>query len=740
MTSNTLAETAVDRFQDRIPASLYEVAWQYSLYDWYNAATSADLDWDLAPEHLAYLTPRAKSGLFGEPDSLITVYADLSDPQNPQLGTAETTDEPVEITTLTEAGRYQVGHSYPEGKTSSMTDYSITTHKGADAHHIAGLRDDAWGTNNIQDRFTDWAQSEYAEEVRKSAEPDEAAILEGLATLGDDDTAMDELADSFLRLVDSEDDEIEALITVRVKPPGATEYKYPGEVPVLNDVMRAKKADRLTSISVENAEGEATGYVSDTVEAVTGGSPGLFGMFGKKQREHFADLDTEGQSAWRNRPLSFDVAAAVAVAGSVFDDFYQPLGSSRRLYVLPYLATRGSETDPETFERFYREVFTELQSADTGEDGTLDETVTELFDSVRSAYSTDSDSSSELSLGTSSSLNYSTVRIAVVYQVTGNPDRVFFDTLDGVFRPLELEDAHNTVLCGMPFDSNGIFEGNPSPESSWLLGKPSNLTRLILYGVYFRRTTEPTRSSRQANETPGAGAADDSRFSPVKTLLTDGKLSAATLLENYLHQLVQDQREQFDDDGEYIAFPKRSVVEQYIQLRALTDAGFLDSSQTLSFETTPMIDEYDSRDDRLAQFLESHAALDGDPQRAVFILGGLVGRITAYQDYEDISSTLVRRYPVDYLTKQTVQEVTKEVLQMNNSYAEAEDSRSYQTLNRYTDRLPDLMLSATLNDWSLTEAELQWLYSLGIAYGLSDTSLDTDDEQSSEQPLAADDN
>jgi len=498
MTSNTLAETAVDRFQDRIPASLYEVAWQYSLYDWYNAATSADLDWDLAPEHLAYLTPRAKSGLFGEPDSLVTVYADLSDPQNPQLGTAETTDEPVEITTLTEADRYQVGHSYPEGKTSSMTDYSITTHKGADAHHIAGLRDDAWGTNNIQDRFTDWAQSEYAEEVRKSAEPDEAAILEGLATLGDDDTAMDELADSFLRLVDSEDDEIEALITVRVKPPGATEYKYPGEVPVLNDVMRAKKADRLTSISVENAEGEATGYVSDTVEAVTGGSPGLFGMFGKKQREHFADLDTEGQSAWRNRPLSFDVAAAVAVAGSVFDDFYRGLGSSRRLYVLPYLATRGSETDPETFEGFYREVFTELQSADTGEDGTFDETVTELFDSVRSAYSPDSDSSSGLSLEASSSFEYSAVRIAVVYQVTGNPDRVFFDTLDGVSRPLELEDAHNTVLLGMPFDSNGIFEGNPSPESSWLLGEPSNLIRLILYGVYFRRTTEPTRSSRQA--------------------------------------------------------------------------------------------------------------------------------------------------------------------------------------------------------------------------------------------------
>lgn len=738
MTSNTPAETAVDRFQDRIPASLYEVAWQYSLFDWYNAATSADLDWELAPEHLAYLTPRAKSGLFGELDSLVTVYADLSDPQNPQLGTAETTDEPVEMTTLTEADRYRVGHSYPEGKTANMTDYSITTHKGADAQHIAGLRDDAYWTNNIQDRFTDWAQSEYAEEVREAADTDETAILEGLATLGDDDTAMDELADSFLRLVDSEDDEIEALITVRVKLPDATEYKYPGEVPVLNDVMRAKKADRLTSISVENARGEGTGYVTGDDEAVTGGSPGLFGMFGKLQREHFADLDTVGESAWRNRPLSFDVAAAVAVAGSVFDDFYRGLGSSRRLYVLPYLATRGSETDPTTFEQFYEEVFRSLQTAESGEDGTFDDTVNTLFEKVRSAYTPETNTDRLLSLDNNKEpFDYQDVRIAVVYQVTGNPDRVYFDSMDGVSRPLELADAHQRVLDGSPFAGDGIFHGSPPVESSWLLGKPDGLIQTILYGRYFRRTTEPTRNSRQASDTPGAGAADDSRFDPVQTLIAGGRLSAMTLLERYVHNLVQNQREQFDGDSTYIDFPKRSVVEQYVQLQALNEAGLVNDAQTISFDTIPMSDDYDSRDDRLEQFLESHAALEDDPQRAVFLLGGLVGRITAYQDYEDISSTLVRRYPVDYLTKQTVQEVTKEVLQMNNSYAEADDSRSYRTLSRYTDRLPDLMLAANPREWSLTEAELQWLYSLGIAFGLGDMSLDNETEQDDE-PVAAD--
>jgi CRISPR-associated protein Cas8b/Csh1 subtype I-B len=132
----------------------------------------------------------------------------------------------------------------------------------------------------------------------------------------------------------------------------------------------------------------------------------------------------------------------------------------------------------------------------------------------------------------------------------------------------------------------------------------------------------------------------------------------------------------------------------------------------------------DSREDRLEQFLDSHDALTEDRHRAVFLLGGLVGRITAYQDYNDISSTLVRRYPVDYLTKQTVKEVTKEVLQMDNSYAEADAERSYLTNNRYTSRLADTMLRTDPASWSMTEAELQWLYSLGISYGLNDSNIE----------------
>jgi hypothetical protein len=724
---------------NRIPASLYEIAWQYSLFDWYSSKQSPALDFELAPEYLSYLTPTAKSGLFGEPDSLVVVYADLSDPDDPRIRSDED-GGPVELTTYTEDDRFRIGHSYPEGKTSAMTDYSITTHKSADAHHIAGLRDDAWGTNNVRDRFTDWAQSEFAEEVRERADDSDQAILEALSALGNDESAMEQLSNAFLELVSDENEEVEALITVRIKLPGGKGWKYPGEVPVLNEVMRAKKANRLESISVEDASGEGTGFVSNEEGQVTGGSPGLFGMYGKKQREHFADLDTKGRSAWRSHPLEFDTAAAVASASSLFANFYRGLGSSRRLYVLPYLAARRDDIEPETFEWFYNRVYTRLRDAESGPDGTFDDTVETLF---AEAYRVDDGANTDevtgddydVSFDGRSNTAWDAVRFAVVHQVTGNPDRVFFDTLDGVSPAVQLENAHNQVTGAPVFSTDGVFHDNPDPTSSPILGRRLSLVRYILYGGYFRRTTEPTRSSREASETPGAGDINDSQMQRVRNLLTGTRLDAASLLDEYIHQLVQDQNEQFGEDSGYISFPKRSVVEQYTQIHALQVAGVLDTNQTIPFTYENMPNEFEDRRTRLDEFINSHDALSGDPETAVFTLGGLVGRISAFQSYENVSSTLIRRYPVDYLTKQTVKEVTKEVLQMNNSYAEAEENRSYRTNARYTDRLADTMLAADPQSWRLSESEIQWLYSLGIAYGLSDSSLyEENQEESNEAP------
>jgi len=378
-----------------------------------------------------------------------------------------------------------------------------------------------------------------------------------------------------------------------------------------------------------------------------------------------------------------------------------------------------------------------LQEADSGPDGTFDDTIDNLFTGASrtentSTPLTEAETDDKLS-GETSNADWDAVRFAVVHQVTGNPERVFFDTLDGVSPAKELHNAHNAVMTAAPFTPGGIFQNDPVPESSPLLGANLSLTRYILYGGYFRRTTEPTRSSRAASEIPGAGSITDSRMTRVRNLLTDTKIDARTLLVEYIHQLVQDQNEEFGNEGDYIGFPKRSVVEQYAQLRALARANALDTTQTISLTQTGMPKSHTDRSTRLEEFIESHDALAGDAETAVFTLGGLVGRISAFQTYENVSATLIRRYPVDYLTKQTIKEVTKEVLQMNSSYAEAEDSRSYRTNSRYTDRLVDTMLAADPQSWSLTGAELQWLYSLGIAYGLSDSTEQPDEQETTKE-------
>lgn len=725
--SDDYASEAIDRFLPRIPASLYEIAWQYSLYDWYGAVNSDIIDWEVQPKHLTYLTQRAKSELFGDDDSLIVVYADLSDPSNPSLR-ADSDGGPVEITTYTAEDRFRVGYSRPIRKTN-QTAHSITTHQDSEAYRIAGLEEGWYARGNLQDRFNRWVDSEYADTVRENADKEDKEILDALSAIGDDEDEMERLASRFLQLAGGEGAEFDALLTVAIRMPGEQEFWFPGEIDVLNEVMYQKKLDRLDNISVDDASSEGTGFLTGEDGRVTGGSPGLFGMFGKKQREHFPDLDDKGNEAWRNRPLDFDTAAAIAAADSIFEDFYRNLGNSRRLYVLPYFASRQSNLSSDDFEWFYESVFERLREADDD----FDDGVEEVMRYSTNPDRVNGDDSPFDDVGDTSA--WDKVRIAAVHFVSGNPDRVFFDTLDAGYRPADIEDAHNTILGTGTFEHDGIFAAKPVPSSSPLLGMSLRLHRYVLYGGYFNRTTEPTRSSEEAAETPTAGDIDDYRMQRVRKILTGESLSCQDLLEDYLHKLVQEQRNQFGSDSEYTPVPVRSIVEQFVQIHALDAANALETTDsTLRFTTTEMTDHPTTRDERLEQFLDNHAALSEQHHRATFLLGALVGRVTAYQSREDISSTLVRRYPIDYLTKQTIKEVTKEVLQQDSEYAEAEDGRSYWTNSRYTTRLTDTMLSADPNSWSITDAELQWLYGLGIAYGLNDKNIDfgTADEQASE--------
>jgi hypothetical protein len=732
------------RLPQRRVASLYDIAVQYATLDWYQTVTSGELDFDLDPKYLSLLTPMKKDELYGEPENALVIRVDLSDPTAPTFPE----EEPVQLRTVGESLRYELGHSYPSNKTSSMTDYSLTTHKSASDHHLAGERDDAWGTANIRDRFTRWAHSEAADTVLDEFDGN-TSILEGLRRLGEDEARLESLLDrdDFPLDPTEEENDREVFVTVRIKPPDEDSYQYPGNFSVLNEVMAEQKRDRFQSLNVKEASGEGTGYVTGETDTVTGGSTGLLEMYGKQQREHFPDLSADGAAAWRTRPITFETSAAVATANSVFESFYAPLGDSRRLYVLPYLRGPPSDLDAETVEAFERQVFDRLRTTEAGD---FQERVRDVF-FQRERPSSESDAPALFSEEAVGDL-HDKVGVATVLVVSGNPSRVFFEHLDvDGYRPREFEQARKAVLSEPPFRT-GTFAGVNEQVGSPLLDSGTNRTTQVFFGSDFTRTTEPTRSSRAVDDTPKAGDIDDVMTRHLDAFLGGESIPRPPLLDGYVHKLVQRQRELFGDDGQY-EVPDADILEQYAQLRALEAIGAIRSGRRRSRDETshwltPTADstavtdsthqtdnqtDEESRADQLEQFIDDHPVLaDSDAHLSAFLLGGLVGRITATQKEIGVSSTLTRRYPIDYLTKQSVKEVTKEVLDMNETYIQSEDySLGYNA--RYTDRLPDLMLKADPSDWTVSQSELQWVYALGIAYGKNDTSEDDEDEESSDE-------
>ncbi len=728
-TSHERAAEALERLPQRRVASLYDVAVQYSILDWYQTVTEGDLSFDLAPEHLAFMTPNAKPDLFGEEDNALVVYVDLSDREHPTFRD----DKPVQFETVGPSQRFELGHSYPANKTSSMTDYSVTTHKSATEHHLAGERDDSWGTANVRDRFTRWARSDAADRVLERDDIEDAWIIGALQTLGEDEAALDELVarPDFPLDPTDEETEHEVFVTIRVRLPGEDRYRWPGEIPALNEVMVEQKADRFENISVEDAAGDGVGYVTGEDGRVTGGSAGVLGMYAKKQREHFPDLSVDGTEAWRARPVTRETAAALATANTVFEEFYQALGASRRLYVLPYIGADPEAVSPAEFDAFATRVFGRLRAAEPDD---FEAVVDRVF------YERDGEETGSLGLFAETEEDeHAHTRVATAFTVSGNPDRVFFEALrTDVYRPREVELAHEEVIHSREFADTGIFAAAVRNVDSPVLAVDSPPRSMAFFGGYFDRTTEPTRYSYEASDEPKAGDIDDLRARRLRQFLTGQQIPVEPLLEEYVHKLVQRQRERFgrDDAGNV---PATEILEQYVQLRVLEEADVLAAATDEPTIESPTRDiasvtrtrsdtEYESRESRLEDFVQSHDVLAGSESRqAVFLLGALVGRITAYQHHEDVSSTLVRRYPIDYLTKQSIKEVTKEVLQMNNTYIDSDENLSGSYNARFVDRLPDLMLSADPSSWSFPQSELQWLYALGIAYGNNDTSIHTEE-------------
>jgi len=182
-------------------------------------------------------------------------------------------------------------------------------------------------------------------------------------------------------------------------------------------------------------------------------------------------------------------------------------------------------------------------------------------------------------------------------------------------------------------------------------------------------------------------------------------------------------------NSDYLPIPTTTVWKQYIHLQMLAKLGLIKSSQTLITGTTENVDMVENRRQRLEQFIDSHDALSNDVPQSAFVLGGLVGRMSSYQsNHLELSKTVASQYPVDSLTASRFEVVVQEVIDKTREYSEMQDGMLL--FSRYTDRIVETALQKSPEKWGVTTSEIRYYYSLGLAYGYSDTPIqdDSDDE------------
>ncbi|WP_161605606.1 TM1802 family CRISPR-associated protein [Natrialba chahannaoensis] len=549
---------------------------------------------------------------------------------------------------------------------------------------------------------------------------------------------MEELAEALLNTVDFE--ETRALVTVKIRLEDDGDFLWPGEIPVLNEAAYECRREHFRDgISMSDAEptGEGTGFITGTDGHVIGGSPGILGQFGKLQPELFPDLNKD--DAWRSRPLKPKTAIVVDRFGSIIDEFYTGF-QGVRFYLLPYPET---ELTAETFSRFYTDVYKRLEGASESE---FEDEIIELFERKvdidrlveKSAASSDvleeflGDLEEEGEGGLTTFDGYDTwLRVYGLSVAKGlDPTQVFVDEPAISLGSLtDLEAAYHNL--GISLQESELF-GDLVERTDYV--RPSqDVAKEVLGGRWFYSTIATSPDPDDTSDTDPAP--DDAFLSLAGNLVKGNKINADQLIELFTLKIEREFRNnQSNGNGE---FPSNVVLGQYARLIALANTNLLSESNIrytcehsgafMDSSTTGDL----SRETRLEHFIEEHDALATPEARAVFLLGGLVGRLTAFQHRENVSRKLVEQHPPSSITKQSITSVTCQVMEKNETYAQMEEGRGNMN-KRYVSRLADTMLDKQPTSWNLVTQEMRWLYSLGVAYGKSDTSNYTEESPDSE--------
>jgi len=637
-----------------------------------------------------YLTPDAAEDILDTEDSLIVIRVDLSG-EEPSL--ADDERGPVWVTRYSEDLIEKVAHcKYPAAR---GIDHSVT--------HQAGRNSDPEKlARYAKERSTKWPSDEVVQGIAEAH--DDGWIIDGLATLGDDDDSLEQIEDSVITALGGES--TTALLTVQVKTELDGIFRWPGEIEGFMEAMRQRKLSKLvTKNKADDSSGEATDLVTGQDTRTVGTAEDPQNYFLGKQLEKFPGLDIE--EAWRTHPISEDAAVTVMNADPFVEACtYRTFGA--KVYYLPYF--RGQPT-PEHARELYTLLY---QASTTDEDMTPVERAYNYFEHNREHH----------------------LRFYVSAVMPHQMSRydVFGETLNGrLLYPRKLAEEHERLVTTSAAFVSRTDRTAPMPTNeAWdLLTGSDGRLHSVSTGWYFHQMFAE-RDDTDAD-------ADDPRIEALVAVLSGDSIAVETLLEEYVDRIDADEG---DDTVEQ--FPSFRVASQFAQLCALadddldllstTDPGKEPITREPNYEehTTMTAEELladggDTTAEKLDTFVENTPALAHDPdapindqRRGAFLLGVLIGEVGAYQNYsEDRSTTLIDQYPVKSITSARIKKITQEAIGTTITYTRNE-GRTITLFEHVVDQLRETILRPDPDEWEIETDDLRFYYALGVTYGMND--------------------
>lgn len=695
---------------DRPIASLYDVAHLYGRLQALNNTRRFDIS--IADRYVGSMTPDSRTDYYDQEVGLLSVLVDLTG-EEPSLGErGELTDEhsdatsPFVVEPLDREKMLRVGFSRQQSRAAG--------HNMSLAHDTSKPAEDC--SKYVKQLFDRWAASDSVGEVADD-HPD-GWVLNGLRAIGEDADIMEEIENAVTDTIrETFGEEFNGVLSVRIKLPETDGYVYPGEIPVLNEVMRYRWVEkRMRSYSeATDASGEGQSFITGDEGEVIGLSDSPLQRYQGKMAETFPNLNVD--ESWRQRPLTTEEAFAVSSGNSVLENFLQILGNDTRAYYIPYVPEPSVEQAIALYE---------LAMAAADNAGAV---VGVLIDTLTDPLSPLAD---ELLM-----------HYVATYE-PGNKRKFIKDepALDST-RVRDIQSAQTQVLGSILLTPDA--EGNPpllpSPPygrltddeddqgSKYLRAEGRAVTTGVLTGGYFQSTFR-TQGTDEGQDDHGT---TDVRAEVISTTLASGgHLDPDWLLRQYVPRLCNEQRSGFETGTE---LPESLLTRQYVQMQALAQAGVLGSPESTNPRTTPIMEampqspDFNDREDRLNQFIETHPALaENEERRAAFLLGGLVGRVAAHQTQAELSRTVIRQHPIDAMTRRRFSTSLNKVLDKNAIYSQESEQAGIIMNDRYIRRLNDIVSRRAPEEWSISTDDLRMHYGLGLTYGKNDTVLNDDSD------------